>query len=48
MSHHLPRPETMQRILAVLAERHGGAAGWLLENGWSEDQVAQLRGRLRD
>jgi len=48
MSHHLPRPETMQRILAVLAERHGGAAGWLLENGWSEDQVARLRGRLRD
>ena len=48
MSHHLPRPETMERILAVLAERHGGAAGWLLENGWSEDQVAQLRGRLRD
>jgi protein tyrosine/serine phosphatase len=47
LSHHLPRPETMQRILTVLRERHGGAAGWLLENGWTDDRVALLRGRLR-
>lgn len=47
MSHHMPRPETMQRLLAVLAERHGGAAGWLRDQGWSEEQVATLRGRLR-
>jgi len=47
MSHHVPRPETMQRILAVLQERHGGAAGWLAENGWTDDEVDALRSRLR-
>jgi protein tyrosine/serine phosphatase len=45
--HHVPRPETMHRILTVLRKRHGGAEGWLVDNGWSEDQVAQLRGHLR-
>jgi protein tyrosine/serine phosphatase len=47
LSHHVPRPETMQRILTVLREQHGGAAGWLVANGWSDDQVASLRSRLR-
>jgi hypothetical protein len=47
MSHHVPRPETMQRILAVLAERHGGAAGWLREQGWTAAEVEALRARLR-
>jgi protein tyrosine/serine phosphatase len=47
LSHHVPRPETMQRILTVLREQHGGAAGWLVENGWSDDQVASLHSRLR-
>ena len=47
MDHHRPRPETMTRILTVLAERHGGAAGWLRHQGWSGDQVEELRGRLR-
>jgi protein tyrosine/serine phosphatase len=46
-SHHLPRPETMRRILTVLREQHGGAAGWLLENGWGADDVKRLRRRLR-
>jgi len=45
-SHELPRPETMQRILTVLAEQHGGAAGWLLEQGWSAAEVDQLRHKL--
>ncbi|WP_270887687.1 tyrosine-protein phosphatase [Pedococcus sp. 5OH_020] len=48
MSQHVPRPETMQRLLTVLAERHGGAAGWLREQGWSEDQVETLCRRLRE
>jgi protein-tyrosine phosphatase len=47
LTHHVPRPETMQRILTVLAERHGGAAGWLREQGWSQEQVEALRTRLR-
>ncbi|GAA2738788.1 tyrosine-protein phosphatase [Pedococcus aerophilus] len=47
MDHHRPRPETMTRILTVLAERHGGASGWLQDQGWSSYQVGELRGRLR-
>ncbi len=48
MDHHRPKPETMTRILSVLGERHGGAAGWLHHQGWSDGQVDDLRGRLRD
>ena len=48
MSHHVPRPETMQRILTVLREQHGGAAGWLAASGWSDAQVQRLRDRLRE
>ena len=44
---HLPRPETMERILTVLDERCGGAAGWLLAHGWSAEEVEVLRARLR-
>jgi protein tyrosine/serine phosphatase len=47
LDHHLPRPETMARILTVLAEQHGGAAGWLVEQGWDDSQVQALRDRLR-
>jgi protein tyrosine/serine phosphatase len=47
LEHHRPRPETMARILAVLAERHGGAAGWLRAQGWGDQQVGRLRERLR-
>jgi protein-tyrosine phosphatase len=47
MSHHVPRPETMQRILTVLGEQHGGAAGWLRDHGWAESDVQALRTRLR-
>ena len=39
--------EALPRILTVLREQHGGAAGWLVANGWSDDQVASLRSRLR-
>lgn len=48
MDHHRPKPETMGRILTVLAQEHGGATGWLREQGWSADQVDALRARLRD
>ena len=43
---HTPRPETMARILEVLADRHGGAQGWLQAQGWTEEQVAALRASL--
>ena len=47
LDHHRPKPETMSRILTVLTERHGGAGGWLQDQGWSSDQVDELRGHLR-
>ncbi|QGN56955.1 tyrosine-protein phosphatase [Nostocoides sp. HKS02] len=47
LAHHTPRAETMERILTVLAQRHGGAAGWLGEQGWSQAEVDALRARLR-
>ena len=43
---HLPKPETMTRILEVLDERYGGATGWLVQQGWTEEQVAALRTSL--
>jgi protein-tyrosine phosphatase len=46
LEHQLPRPATMARILQVLDERHGGAPGWLVEQGWTEAQVARLRASL--
>jgi protein-tyrosine phosphatase len=42
----LPRAETMERILAILQRDHGGAAGWLGEHGWSEEDVDRLRRSL--
>ncbi len=41
-----PHPETMARLLAVLDERCGGAAGWLADHGFGADDVAALRARL--
>ena len=48
MEHHVPKPLTMVRILTVLREQHGGAAGWLRDHGWSESEVDALRRRLRE
>jgi protein-tyrosine phosphatase len=43
---HIPRPETMARLLALLDDRHGGPRGWLREHGFGEQEVAALRARL--
>lgn len=43
---HRPQPETMERFLDVLEERHGGAAGWLAEHGLDGADAAALRARL--
>ncbi|MFD2092910.1 tyrosine-protein phosphatase [Blastococcus deserti] len=45
---HTPRAETMERVLALLDERHGGPAGWLTAHGFGPDEQAALRARLRD
>jgi hypothetical protein len=36
----------MTRVLDVLDERHGGAAGWLAEHGFGAGEKAALRRRL--
>jgi protein-tyrosine phosphatase len=48
VSLHTPRAETMERVLALLDETHGGPAGWLREHGFGDDEQAVLRARLRD
>jgi protein tyrosine/serine phosphatase len=45
---HTPRAETMERVLALLDERHGGPAGWLREHGFTDDEQGALRARLRN
>jgi hypothetical protein len=44
---HAPREGTMERVLELLDERHGGAAGWLREHGMAEAELEALRARLR-
>jgi protein tyrosine/serine phosphatase len=45
---HTPRAETMERVLALLDERHGGPRGWLEAHGFGAADQAALRSRLRD
>jgi protein-tyrosine phosphatase len=45
---HTPRAETMDRVLTILDERHGGALGWLDAHGFGAADQAALRSRLRD
>jgi len=44
---HAPRAETMERVLDVLGERHGGALGWLEQAGLGGADAAALRRRLQ-
>ena len=43
---HVPRPETMERVLDLLDERHGGPLGWLGAHGFGAEDAAALRDRL--
>jgi protein-tyrosine phosphatase len=43
---HVPRAETMARLLDVLDERHGGAPRWLTTHGFGAGDVEALRRRL--
>jgi protein tyrosine/serine phosphatase len=44
---HAPRAETMRAFLTQLDERYGGLVAWLAANGLTEDEVSQLRAKLR-
>jgi len=41
-----PQAATMERFLALLDERHGGAAAWLCAHGLGPDELTALRARL--
>jgi protein-tyrosine phosphatase len=45
---HTARPETMAAFLEQLDARHGGAASWLTEHGFADDEQALLRAKLLD
>ena len=48
VARHTPRAETMERVLGLLDERHGGPLGWLTAHGFGAGEQAALRSRLRD
>ena len=43
---HAPLPGTMERVLELVDQRHGGSRAWLAENGLSEPDLRRLRCRL--
>ena len=44
----VPRAESIEAILTAVDEGYGGAAGWLVAHGWSDDDVERLRRRLTE
>jgi protein-tyrosine phosphatase len=44
---HEARAETMRAFLEQLDVRYGGVQKWLADNGFTADEVARLRDRLR-
>jgi len=44
---HTPRTETMKAFLEQLGVRYGGLAAWLTANGFTAEELAQLRAKLR-
>ncbi|WP_336213361.1 tyrosine-protein phosphatase [Nonomuraea sp. LPB2021202275-12-8] len=45
---HMPRPRYIEQFLHVLDERFGGPQEWLALNGWTADDTAAMRARLRE
>jgi protein tyrosine/serine phosphatase len=43
---HAPLPGTIERVLELIDQRHGGSADWLVANGLSETDLERLRRRL--
>jgi protein tyrosine/serine phosphatase len=48
LSEHLPRPETMTSFLEEVDARHGGVITWLTDHGFTDDDLRQLRAKLRE
>ena len=44
---HAPRAETMKAFLEQLDARYGGLAAWLAASGFTDEEVGQLRAKLR-
>jgi protein-tyrosine phosphatase len=44
---HAPRPGTMERVLELVDQRHGGSVAWLTANGLGDTDLVRLRRRLR-
>ncbi len=45
---HMPRPRYIEQFLAVLDDRFGGPQEWLEQHGWTPDDTAAMRARLRE
>jgi protein tyrosine/serine phosphatase len=43
---HAPFPGTMERVLELVDQRHGGSVAWLTANGLGETDLRRLRRRL--
>ncbi|WP_231974239.1 tyrosine-protein phosphatase [Pseudonocardia sp. HH130630-07] len=48
LDRHRPRAEVMDAFLRALDERYGGPVEWLRTHGLTDDELANLRSRLRD
>ena len=44
---HAPRAETMKAFLEQLDHRYGGLEAWLAANGFTAEELSQLRAKLR-
>ena len=44
---HTPRTETMKAFLEQLGTRYGGVEAWLAANGFTAEELGQLRAKLR-
>ena len=42
-----PRADTMRLLLETLETEHGGARAWLATQGWTDEDTARLRAKLR-
>jgi protein-tyrosine phosphatase len=43
---HAPRVGTMERVLEIVDEQHGGPVAWLRSHGLTDDELTRLRERV--
>ena len=48
ISSHLSRPEAMTTFLDHIEQNYGGVEALLARMGWTDEDTAQLRAKLRD